>query len=444
MTMMRRTISRRASTQRSLGISTAIHALLLLLTLTMLRRGPTVRLPEELTEISYIQARYGENIAAKVLLKTHPAPVVKEPGDKGLSSRSALAPTKQQAPPPSPVPRPGLADVKAPALPDAKRPQALSIAPKLDSKTFRQNEAPALDADFVNRALDLASSAEVPAMAAPARLQAKAFDPQEQVLVGRKSRLAAGDLEFDVQEAGAGSSALALQIPTGGSDEGNPGLTGGTLAPGKKIYQGPVAALQQVAPLSRGGQGAGIADVEGPASTGGTEQEGWRTVLDYGRGNGSRGGPGGPGSGGAGSAGASGARRPIADAPDARSIVRQEQDAQKNRDQMPQDAESVQGGKGITMTISGQIQGRKILSSVTPEYSQAARKNGWEGVVAVRFTVLPDGRVKDNLLLTQTAAHRDLNQSAMAAIRQFRFAPLPPGQAAVEQWGIITIVFRLK
>ncbi|MEZ4386541.1 MAG: energy transducer TonB [Candidatus Krumholzibacteriia bacterium] len=96
------------------------------------------------------------------------------------------------------------------------------------------------------------------------------------------------------------------------------------------------------------------------------------------------------------------------------------------------------------MTITGQIAGRKILERVAPAYSDQARRNGWEGVVAVHFTVLPDGRVKDNVFFEQTSVHRDLNQAAMAAIRQFRFAPLPAAQSAVEQWGVITIVFRLN
>ncbi len=78
------------------------------------------------------------------------------------------------------------------------------------------------------------------------------------------------------------------------------------------------------------------------------------------------------------------------------------------------------------------------------EYSDQARRKGWEGVVAVHFTVLADGRVKDNMYFEQTSVHRDLNQAAMAAIRKFRFAPLPADQAAVEQWGVITIVFRLN
>jgi TonB family protein len=46
--------------------------------------------------------------------------------------------------------------------------------------------------------------------------------------------------------------------------------------------------------------------------------------------------------------------------------------------------------------------------------------------------------------LEQTSVHRDLNQAAMKAIRQFKFAPLPASQSAVEQWGVITIVFRLN
>ena len=100
--------------------------------------------------------------------------------------------------------------------------------------------------------------------------------------------------------------------------------------------------------------------------------------------------------------------------------------------------------KGVGMTISGQISGRKILESVAPEYTTKARQNGWEGVVAVHFTVLADGRVKDNTYFEQSSVHRDLNQMALKAIKKFRFAPLPADQAAVEQWGVITIVFRLN
>jgi hypothetical protein len=33
---------------------------------------------------------------------------------------------------------------------------------------------------------------------------------------------------------------------------------------------------------------------------------------------------------------------------------------------------------------------------------------------------------------------------ALNAIKQFRFASLPADQAAVEQWGVITIIFRLN
>ncbi len=80
---------------------------------------------------------------------------------------------------------------------------------------------------------------------------------------------------------------------------------------------------------------------------------------------------------------------------------------------------------------------------VPPKYSSLAKKKGWEGVVAVHFTVFPDGRVKDNLYFEQTSAHRDLNQAAMTAIRQFKFAPLSGDDSQVEQWGLITFVFRL-
>jgi len=98
----------------------------------------------------------------------------------------------------------------------------------------------------------------------------------------------------------------------------------------------------------------------------------------------------------------------------------------------------------VNMSITGQIQGRKILQSAPALYTAQAKKKGWEGVVAVHFTVMADGRVKDNVYFDQTSVHRDLNQAAMAAIKKFRFAPLGADKAAVEQWGVITIVFKLK
>lgn len=425
--MIRRGVSRRASTNRGFGVSAAVHVLLLLLLGVMGSRGSRTQAREDLTEIAYIQARYGEDIAAKVKIKTRPAPPAQESGDQGLRTRSAVKAPASSSTPPTPPRRDLLAEAPAPPS-AAMQVRALVEPERLKTRTLHPAVQPIVQGDALRSHLAQASDARP--VAAPTG--AAAYLAEGERLVGRQSA-ALEDAEFDVGEDTGGG--LALYVPSGGLAEGNPGLTGGSLAPGTRIYQGSVSGLRP-AP-SGAGRGAGasaIAEVAGPtASAAGNESSGRRTVLDYGRGAGAGNGAGGLGGG----------RRQLAEAPASRTIVAQS-DAAKPKAEIDEGKAVSLGGKGISMTISGQIQGRKILQSAAPQYSAQARRNGWEGVVAVRFTVLPDGRVKDNVLLAQSSAHRDLNQSAMEAIRQFRFAPLPAGEPAVEQWGIITIIFRLK
>ncbi|MCB1151481.1 energy transducer TonB, partial [bacterium] len=171
-----------------------------------------------------------------------------------------------------------------------------------------------------------------------------------------------------------------------------------------------------------------------PALQSRDDGQGRRTMMDYGAGNG-------------GSRGSlKGGRRAsggLAEAPIAAEIAKAEEPAVEQQAQIAEATPKAMDGKGVAMTISGQIQGRKIVKSTLPVYSDAARRNGWEGVVAVHFTVMPDGRVKDNMYFEQTSPHSDLNNAARDAIKQFVFESLN-AENRVEQWGVITIVFRLS
>ena len=122
--------------------------------------------------------------------------------------------------------------------------------------------------------------------------------------------------------------------------------------------------------------GQGVVDVTGPSGTGG-KGSGRKTILNYGSGSGGRGG------------GLSGRGR-LAEPEPTASIVKKAAPAAEPKQAV---TEVAVDGKGVGMTISGQISGRKILKGVTPQYTARARQKGWEGVVAVHFTVLADGRV---------------------------------------------------
>jgi TonB family protein len=77
-----------------------------------------------------------------------------------------------------------------------------------------------------------------------------------------------------------------------------------------------------------------------------------------------------------------------------------------------------------------------------PVYPEWAKEQAIEGTVTLRFFVLPDGRVKENIQVDRTAGFAAFDANAVAALAQWRFAPLT-GNAA-EQWGSITFRYRLR
>ena len=56
--------------------------------------------------------------------------------------------------------------------------------------------------------------------------------------------------------------------------------------------------------------------------------------------------------------------------------------------------------------------------------------------------MLADGRVKTNILVKRTSGFEDFDGNATAALRDWKFEPLPGG-ATGEQWGEITFHYRL-
>jgi TonB family protein len=445
--MMRHAMSRRAATTGGFTTSVAVHAGLFLLLVFMLRMGPSVveDVVDELTEIAYIEETYGVEVAQQVRLKTRPTP---KPVLEETTTPEVEQPVAEKAPEPeAPEPvlksrpmletRPRIAtrsvlqskpalDVSAPTLSAEQREQfRQTTSRRLDSRTFA-DATPSIDTSNLRN--PSARAADVNAPSLQSRETQRAFDSGDVALVGRKSSVDLGEVDFEVGSGSSGGGRMALQIATGGSEDGHAGLVGGRLEEGQEAYQGSVAALVETAQQNERRAAAVDVDVDAPALAG--NAKGRRTLMDYGGGATSTG------------RGSLRGRTPaIAEAPSATDIAA----AEPAREEPAAIAEAAptQAAKGVSVTISGQIEGRTVVRSTPPVYSTEARQRGWEGVVAVRFTVLPDGRVKDNVYFEQTSAHRDLNQAAMAAIKQFVFEAMPAGQR-IEQWGVITIVFRLS
>ena len=443
--MMRNAMNRKGATTGGFTTSVIIHGGLLLLVFLLMRVGPAgvEEVMDELTEIAYIEARYGEDVAKQVRLKTKPQQIVEEKAPVEQASEEVkpvepdvpeLQPTLQSKPLLKTMPKldtrtvlkpKTLTEIEAPKLTPAQQRQFLdTTSRRLDAKKFADAAVPNLNTDAQRNPSALADDIAAPNL--QSRERASTFQGDNMALVGKKSSLDLSEVDFEVGAGNSGGGRMAMQIATGGSEDGHAGLVGGGLEEGQVAYQGSVADLVQTA---KSNELKRALEVEAPTALV-DNSTGRRTLLDYG------------GGGVSAKSSLSGRRPALAEAPTANDIADAEP-AVSEPVQIADTASDAAAGRGVSMTVSGQIVGRKIVKSTPPVYSEAARINGWEGVVAVHFTVLPNGSVKDNMYFEQTSAHRDLNRAAMTAIKQFRFEPLSTDKR-VEQWGVITIVFRLS
>lgn len=94
-------------------------------------------------------------------------------------------------------------------------------------------------------------------------------------------------------------------------------------------------------------------------------------------------------------------------------------------------------------SLIGPVADRRLLSYETPSYPEKARREAIEGSVKLYFTVLPDGRVKENIMIEKTSGIDGFDRNAVAALRAWRFEPMKSG-ATGEQWGSITFHYRLS
>jgi len=91
--------------------------------------------------------------------------------------------------------------------------------------------------------------------------------------------------------------------------------------------------------------------------------------------------------------------------------------------------------------LVGPVADRELVSYETPVYPEWAKRDGVEGSVTVYFLVLPNGRVKDNVLIDKTSGFSDFDKAAVKALKAWQFEKLPGSTG--EQWGKITFHFRL-
>jgi TonB family protein len=93
--------------------------------------------------------------------------------------------------------------------------------------------------------------------------------------------------------------------------------------------------------------------------------------------------------------------------------------------------------------LVGPVADRELKSYQLPTYPEWAKSDGVEATVKLYFVVLPNGRVKENILIQKTSGFQDFDRNAIEALMTWRFESLKSGQTG-EQWGSITFNFRLR
>ena len=79
---------------------------------------------------------------------------------------------------------------------------------------------------------------------------------------------------------------------------------------------------------------------------------------------------------------------------------------------------------------------------IKPRYPESARRAGVQGVTLLRVRVLENGRVGE-VLVEQSAGFRDLDISAVDAVKKWLFEPARRGKDAVAVWVMLQVKFEL-
>lgn len=78
-----------------------------------------------------------------------------------------------------------------------------------------------------------------------------------------------------------------------------------------------------------------------------------------------------------------------------------------------------------------------------PDYPTIAKSRGWQGKVLLRVKVSAQG-LSDDVTVEQSSGHEILDESAVEAVRKWRFIPAKRGETPVASSVIVPIVFTLR
>lgn len=96
-----------------------------------------------------------------------------------------------------------------------------------------------------------------------------------------------------------------------------------------------------------------------------------------------------------------------------------------------------------TAKLSGGRTRVRYLESARPPYPRRAREMGWQGTVVLRVEVNPDGTVEE-VSVRRTSGYPSLDESALTAVQEWRFAPLTDGAFSMPAVVDVPVRFDLR
>ncbi|OQW73370.1 MAG: energy transducer TonB [Proteobacteria bacterium ST_bin11] len=78
-----------------------------------------------------------------------------------------------------------------------------------------------------------------------------------------------------------------------------------------------------------------------------------------------------------------------------------------------------------------------------PDYPMIAKSRGWQGKVLLRVQVSAEG-LSDSVAVDRSSGHEMLDESAVEAVKQWKFIPAKRGETPVASSVIVPIIFTLR
>jgi TonB family protein len=93
--------------------------------------------------------------------------------------------------------------------------------------------------------------------------------------------------------------------------------------------------------------------------------------------------------------------------------------------------------------ITGALANRKVLKKVIPPFPRWAKIQGVGATISLRFTVMENGTVKENVIIERTSGSLQWDQMVISSLKNWQFVALTKKGIREDQTGVITFQFVL-